>query len=149
MTFLSNKTLFFLLALLFVIISSVQIIGSGIEGYTNLTPGTYPISDDVPLLHEYPLKKNMSVSGNTYEDNSTYYPVFGSSYGQYTNNLRYWSTPNNGQCSPSEFCGGLYDNKKIDVPEPPKEIPFSSHDIRVNYYGSHKLECPSNMEDDE
>lgn len=149
MTLFSNKTLFFLLALLFVIISSVQIIGNDMEGYANLTPGDYPISDDVPLLHEYPFKKNMGVSENTYQENSTYYPVFGSSYGQYTNNVRYWASPNNGQCSPAEFCGGLYDDKKIEVPEQPNEIPFSSPDIRVNYYGSHKLECPSNYDDDE
>jgi len=148
MTFFNKKIIFLILALLFAIIS-IPFIGNNMEGYTNLTPGDYPISDDVPLLHEYPFKKNMGVSENTYEDNSTYYPVFGSSYGQYTNNVRYWATPNNGQCSPAEFCDGLYDNKKIEVPDSPKEIPFSSPDIRVNYYGSHKLECPSSMEDDE
>ena len=56
------------------------------------------------------------------------------------NNVRYWKTPNNGQCSPAEFCGGLYDDKEIDEPKTPKQIPFSSSDIRVNYYGSHKTE---------
>jgi hypothetical protein len=148
MVFFNKKIIFLILALLFAIIS-ISYTGNNIEGYSNLTPGTYPISDDVPLLHEYPFKKNMGVSENTYQDNYGYYPVFGSSYGQYTNNVRYWSTPNNGQCSPAEFCGGLYDNKKIEVPQQPKEIPFSSPVIRVNYYGSHKLECPSSMEDDE
>lgn len=148
MAFFNKKTIFLILALLFAIIS-IPFIGNNMEGYANLSPGLYPISDDVPLLHEYPFKKNMGVSENTYEDNSTYYPIFGSSYGQYTNNVRYWATPNNGQCSPAEFCGGLYDDKKIDVPDAPKEIPFSSPDIRVNYYGSHKLECPSSMEDEE
>ena len=148
MTFFNKKTIFLILALLFAILS-IPFTGNNMEGYANLTPGDYPISDDVPLLHEYPFKKNMGVSENTYEDNSTYYPVFGSSYGQYTNNVRYWASPNNGQCSPAEFCDGLYDDKKIEVPEQPNEIPFSSPDIRVNYYGSHKLECPSNYDDDE
>lgn len=141
--------IFLILALLFAIISIPFVGNNNMEGYANLTPGLYPISDDVPLLHEYPLKKNMGVSENTYQENSMYYPVFGSSYKQYTNNVRYWATPNNGQCSPAEFCGGLYDDKKIVVPDTPKEIPFSSPDIRVNYYGSHKLECPSSMEDEE
>jgi len=113
------------------------------EGYHNLSPGYFPIDVDVPILHEeYPLKKSMGVSNNTYEMNSSYYPIFDSSYEQHTNNVRYWSTPNNGMCSPADFCGGLYKNKKIDVPKTPTSISLDSHDIRVNYYASHKLECP-------
>ena len=136
-----DKKTFLILAFLFALLS-ISIFGSSykLEGFANLQPGTYPISVDEPLLHEYPLKKNMGVSNNTYAENSTYYPIFGSSYGQFTNNVRYWKTPNNGQCSPAEFCGGLYDDKEIDEPKTPKQIPFSSSDIRVNYYGSHKTE---------
>lgn len=141
MVFIDKKKAFLILALLFALLS-ISIFGQSNEGFTNLTPGTFPISVDVPLLHEYPLKKNMGISSNTYQDNSSYYPIFGSSYDQITNNVRYWKTPNNGQCAPAEFCGGLYDNKKIDVSKTPKQIPFSSPDIRVNYYGSHNLECP-------
>jgi hypothetical protein len=136
-----NKMIFLILALLFAVLSA-PFVKNSIEEFTNLTPGYYPISEDVPLLHEYPFKKNMGVSKNTYADNSKYYPIFGSSYEQHTNNVRYWATPNNGQCSPAEFCGGLYDNKKINIPKTPTSIPFSSPDIRVNYYASHKLECP-------
>lgn len=140
--FISNKMIFLVLALLFAIISA-PFVKNNMEGFVGLTPGTYPISEDVPLLHEYPFKKNMGISKNTYADNSEYYPIFGSSYEQHTNNVRYWSTPNNGLCSPAEFCGGLYDNKKMDIQKTPSSIPFSSPDIRVNYYGSHKLECPT------
>lgn len=141
-SFIYNKTTFLVLALLFALIS-IHFLGNTMESYANLTPGTYPISEDVPLLHEYPFKKNMGISENTYAENSSYYPIFGSSYEQITNNVRYWATPNNGQCSPADFCGGLYDNKKIDEPKPLTPIPFSSPDIRVNYYGSDKLECPN------
>lgn len=137
-----DKKTFLILAFLFALLSiSIFRYSYKLEGFANLQPGTYPISVDVPLLHEYPLKKNMSVSNNTYAENSTYYPIFGSSYGQFTNNVRYWKTPNNGQCSPAEFCGGLYDDKEIDEPKTPKQIPFSSPDIRVNYYGSHNIDC--------
>jgi|TARA_B110000967_G_scaffold206126_1_gene252105 hypothetical protein len=137
-----DKKIFLILAFLFALLS-IFVFGTTHEGFANLTPGTFPISVDVPILHEYPFKKHMGVSNNTYAVNSTYYPIFGSSYGQFTNNVRYWKTPNNGQCSPAEFCGGLYDDKKIDEPKTPKQIPFSSHDVRVNYYGSHNMECPS------
>ena len=147
MSFMDKKA-FLILAFLFALLS-ISIFGYGYnrEGFINLTPGTFPISVDVPLLHEYPLKKNMGLSNNTYAENSTYYPVFGSSYGQFTNNVRYWKTPNNGQCSPADFCGGLYNDKKIDEPKSPKPIPFSSRDIRVSYFGSHKTECPNNGSD--
>lgn len=144
---MDKKMIFLILALLFAIIS-IPFTGNNMEGFVSLTPGTYPISVDVPILHEYPLKKTMGVSTNTYAENSTFYPIFGSSYGQYTNNVRYWSTPDNGECSPADFCGGLYDNKKIVISKPPPSIPFSSPDIRVNYYGSHKLECPNNDNND-
>jgi hypothetical protein len=106
------------------------------EGFTTLTPGNFPNSVNVPILHEYPLKDIMGISKQTYEENSSYYPIFGNSYQQVTNNVRYWATPNNGKCSPAEFCGGLYNNKKINIPDMPKIIPFSSPDIRVNYYSS-------------
>jgi len=146
MVFMNKQKIFLVLALLFAIIS-IPFIGNRFEGFSNLTPGTYPISEDIPLLHEYPLKKQMGISTNTYAENSKQYPIFGSSYDQNTNNVRYWASPDNGECSPAEFCGGLYDNKKIDIPKTPTIIPFSSSDIRVNYYGSHKIDCPASMDD--
>lgn len=139
-----NKPMYLILALITTVVF-VLTFTKTYEGYSNLDVGYYPIDVNVPILYEdYPLKKKMGVSNNSYEMNSSYYPIFGSSYGQYTNNVRYWSTPNNGLCSPAIFCDGLYDNKKIDIPQSPVAIPFSSPDIRVNYYKSDKLECPSN-----
>jgi hypothetical protein len=143
MKFMDKKT-FLILAFLFALLS-ISIFGSGkkLEGFSNLQPGTFPTSVDGPLLHDdYPLKKNMGVSDNTYAENSTHYPILDFSYKQVTNNIRYWKTPNNGLCSPAEFCGGLYNDKNINEPRTPKQIPFSSPDIRVNYYDSHKMECP-------
>lgn len=137
---MDKQNIFLVLALLFAIIS-VLFIGNRNEGFMNLTPGIYPISEDIPLLDEYKLNKHMGLSRNTYADNSKQYPIFGSSYEQKTNNVRYWSTPDNGECSPAEFCGGLYDNTPQPVEKTPTIIPFSSQDIRVNYYGSHKMEC--------
>ena len=113
MVFLDKQKIFLVLALLFAIIS-IPFVSNRFEGFTSLTPGIYPISEDAPILvGDYPLKKHMGVSTNTYAENSKQYPIFGFSYGQYTNNVRYWATPDNGECSPAEFCGGLYDNKKM------------------------------------
>jgi len=81
---------------------------------------------------------------NTYEDNYPAYPVFGASYGQYTNNVRYWATPDNGQCAPAEFCNGLYNEKQnLNIEKTPNPIPFSSPQVRVNFYGSHPQTCPT------
>ena len=137
------KSIYFVLALI-VLSVCISLCKRSREGYHNLSPGSFPIDVDVPILHEeYPLKQHMGLSNNTYEMNSTYYPIFGSSYEQCTNNVRYWSTPNNGTCSPADFCGGLYNNKKIDVSKTPVPISLASPDIRVNYFASHKLVCPS------
>ncbi len=138
---INKKTTFLILAFLFALLS-IPIIGNRFEGFGNLTPGSYPLSVDKPILDDYPLKKNMGISNNTSEDNYQYYPIFGSSYGQYTNNVRYWETPENGLCSRAEFCGGLYNSKNIDVPKTPNPISFSSPFVRVNFYGSNKLICP-------
>ena len=103
-----EKILFLILALLFTLIS-IPYVKPMVEGFSSLTPGMYPISSDVPILYDdYPLKKTMGVSNNTYADNYPNYPIFDSSYEQKTNNVRYWSSPNNGLCSPADFCNGIY-----------------------------------------
>ena len=66
MSIVNKKSIFLILALLFAIFS-IPIIGTQYEGFTTLTPGLFPSSVDVPLLHEYPLKQNMGVSANTSE----------------------------------------------------------------------------------
>lgn len=136
-----NKNTKYTILALIIIVVVLPLLRNSYEAFTNLSPGKYPISEDVPLLNEYPLKKNMGLSNNTYEMNSSYYPIFGSSYGQHTNNVKYWATPNNGKCLRGFFCGGLYNNKKIDVPKTPPIIPFSSPAIRVNYYNSLEQIC--------
>ena len=140
-----NKQILFLIATLLIVLLSIPIFKKNCEGFINLEPGSFPETVDGPLLvNDYPLKQNMGVSKNTYETNYDYYPVFGSSYKQHTNNVRYWATPDDGMCAPAEMCGGLYSQKKINLPKTPAYIPFSSPQIRVNYYGSHKLVCPDN-----
>jgi hypothetical protein len=134
--------------LLLLIVVVIALIGSHFiqykfyENYENmnieLLPGTYPLTVDKPILvKDYPLKKPASLNAHTqnlWKD----YPVFSSSYQQRTNNVEYWPSPNNGKCSPLEFCGSMYDNKKVIIPPGPKPVPLDSDAIRVNYYASKK-----------
>jgi hypothetical protein len=140
---INKQMTFLILALLFALIS-IPIIHKCKEGFVSLTPGNFPVSVSEPILFgDYPTKDNMGISMNTYEDNYPAYPVFGSSYGQFTNNVRYWATPDNGQCAPAELCNSLYNEKNVNIEKTPNPVSFSSPQVRVNFYGSHPLVCPT------
>jgi len=112
------------------------------EGFN---PGSFPDASTYPLLYkDYPLKTPGGVSNLSSTDLDSYYPVFDNGYGQYTNNVRYWATPNNGKCTPSEFCGTLYSNKPIKdlhIVPVPKPISLNSTARRVNFYDSDPMTC--------
>ena len=109
------------------------------EGYSNLSikleKGEYPIAVDNPILQcDYPVKENPQLSNLSSENIWKDYPVFSvGSYEQKTNNVRYWKNPNNGKCSPATFCNSIYNDKKIEIPPPPK-APEWDNGIRVNFY---------------
>lgn len=115
------------------------------EGFA-LSPGSFPGASTYPILHnDYPIKTPGGVSNMTSSDLESYYPVFDHSYAQYTNNVRYWATPNNGKCSPPEFCGSLYKNKPIKdlhIAPVPRPISLNSEVRRVNFYESEPMMCP-------
>jgi hypothetical protein len=116
------------------------------EGFAPLSPGSFPDASTYPLLHkDYPIKTPGGFSDLSSSDLWTYYPVFDHGYAQYTNNVRYWATPNNGKCSPAGFCGGLYADKPIEkmrIVPVPKPISLKSDVRRVNFYGSDPMTCP-------
>jgi len=101
-----------------------------------LSPGEYPRDQTFPLLYEdYPLKEpKMELSKLGSEQLYKFYPVFPANSTK-INNIRYWKTPNNGKCSPAEFCDAYYGPKStpINVVNPP--VPEWGPD-RVNYYES-------------
>ena len=103
------------------------------EGFLNLTPGVFPVSDTKGLLYPtYQMKNNPGLSDLDMERAYKLYPTFAvGSYAQITNNKRYWPTPCNGLTMPSDMCGGLYKLRHCDHAPvvPPKE-----HCNRVNYY---------------
>jgi len=134
--------------IILLIVVIIAIIGSQLlqkkfyENYegmnVELLPGNYPISVDAPILvKDYPLKKPARLNYKTQNEWKDY-PVFSSSYKQRTNNVKYWSSPDNGKCSPMEFCGAMYSKKQINIPSEPKPISLNSPVIRVNYYASKK-----------
>jgi hypothetical protein len=109
-----------------------------IGGYTEsfIPRGDYPYSQDNPLLSpDYPVKSNPSLSDYTSSKLSQEQPRTPmSSYAQETNNFRYWENPNNGLCSPGDFCNAIYNNKKISIPS--VYPPTDTGGTRVNYYNS-------------
>ena len=80
------------------------------EGFEPINPGNVPCVSEQPILYgDYPVKKDPMVSNLGSQQLWKFYPTFPvGSYKQETNNIKYWSTPNNGTCSPAIFCGGLY-----------------------------------------
>ena len=122
------------------------------EGFmVPLSPGSFPDASTYPILYnDYPVKPG-GVSDMSASSMWTYYPVFDNGYAQYTNNVRYWETPNNGKCTAAEFCGTLYKNKPMKdlkmVPTP-KPISLNSEVRRVNFYGSEPMTCPQMPEPD-
>lgn len=120
----------------------------GREGFA-LSPASVSASAQ-PLL-DYPVKSPGGVSDMSSDDLWSYYPVFDNGYAQYTNNVRYWATPNNGKCSRGELCGGLYNDKPIKdmhIAPVPKPLSLSSEVRRVNFYGSEPMSCPDGPKPD-
>ena len=120
-----------LMIILFIAIIVPMFLNVNIEG---MEPGNYPKSVSSPLLSDtYGVKKNPGLSMRTSEENFNLdFPSFrAGSCG--TNNVRYWRRPNNGKCSPPDFCDGIYkstNQKMSEEPNAPNGTP------RVNYYVS-------------
>jgi hypothetical protein len=67
------------------------------------------------------------------------YPVFRvGSYEQITNNLRYWSNPDDGECIRADMCDALYKDKEVlsNVSQPLAPVPETMYGVRVNYYNT-------------
>jgi hypothetical protein len=113
------------------------------EGYENLKlvellPGTYPKTDDLPILDDYPYTGSKDVSNANSSQIWKDYPIFpAGDYRQITNNLRYWKNPDNGLCSRADFCNALYKDIKTKsnyvYPLPPAE---EGDGARVGYFRS-------------
>jgi hypothetical protein len=106
-----------------------------------LGPAEFPISDTQPLLHGYyKVKQNTNVTKNNDYNIWKEYPVYPSSYKQETNNKRYWTTPDNGMCSPAEFCGTPYAKTEQKKDVITKAIPIEANVTRINWWAANTCE---------
>ena len=102
------------------------------EGYSNLNSGEYPIAVDKPILYnDYIVNPHQQLSALNASDIYKDYPSFPATSTK-TNNVRYWTSPDNGTCSRAELCGSIYENyTNQNIPKPAKQPGW---DNRVNYY---------------
>ena len=111
----------------------------GKENFESLADTGSSIKDETgPILTGYfPFSGSKSVSNDNASNIWWHYPTFvEGSYAQITNNIRYPNNPDIGKCTPADFCGALYKNRKTNpsnyvYPLPPAE---ESDGARVNYY---------------
>jgi hypothetical protein len=88
------------------------------------------------LYKDYDVKKNTDVTKNNNFNIWKDYPVYPSSFKQITNNRKTWTIPDNGLCSPAEFCGTPYENTEQREDIVSKAIPIDSNVTRVNWWAS-------------
>jgi hypothetical protein len=131
-----NKLIILLLIILFCLIFGFYY-NKAIKTYSNLGVKS---DADVLLSDFYPIKKNNQLTNNNSYNIWWHYPQFTiGSYNQYTNNIKHQNNPDNGTCTPAEFCGSLYKNKYIKSNNivPLKPTPITSG-ARVNYYNTNE-----------
>lgn len=110
---------------------------SNLEKFANLSPGVYPISSESPLLADIYRVKNPAILND--KNYGQEYPQLDANLLKSNNSIKGWATPDNGLCSPSEFCNSLYlpnDNivNKLDINVWNNDNNLSANHQRVNMY---------------
>ena len=116
-----NQIVFLLLILVFAIgvplFFKISESFKKIENYSNYTLdgaiGNFPEAQTEVLVQDtYPAIGKNAISNNNANDIWWHYPIFKlGSYKQFTNNIRYPDTPDEGTCMPASMCGALYNEK--------------------------------------
>lgn len=98
-------------------------------------PGDYPVSDDKPLLYDvYQERHNPRVTADNISQVSKDYPLF-PAHSVETTNIRNWKNPDNGTCTPTEFCNALYEDlPAFPTAEPLQPPVWGDKRLRINFY---------------
>jgi heme/copper-type cytochrome/quinol oxidase subunit 2 len=111
-----------------------------LENFDNLTPNN--VNSSPYLLDSYPIigKLNENTT-NVWKS----YPIYTlPTTSQTTNNIEYPTNPDDGTCSPLEFCNAFYGNKTHTENDPPSVMDVTGkyignrNSIRVGYFLSKK-----------
>jgi hypothetical protein len=111
-----NPALLLFIILLFGVASSfllmTKYVNGNLEGFKMFQNvlGDYPSSEEGGILKDvYPINDDKVIGDNTEHTIWKNYPIVEvGSYAQVTNNMRYQKSPDNGTCTPAEFCGSFY-----------------------------------------
>ncbi len=107
-----NNIIFVLVIFIAIILASqFNIFGTNkLENFSNiaLDPGTYPVSVTNPLLSVYKERNPPRLSNLTLQELSKMRPIYPANSLK-SNNIRYWSSPDNGTCTPADFCDAIYE----------------------------------------
>jgi len=121
---------------IFYMVNSVGV-PKGLEGFRQmLMPNDYPDSQTFPLLKcVFPLTDTTVISNNNSDFVGLHNaPTELSSFAQITNNVRYNNSPDNGTCTPAQFCGSFYKDyqNKVNASVPLTPVPYGLG-ARVNF----------------
>jgi hypothetical protein len=113
---------------------------STLEQFSNaLSPGEYPEADQYPLLKGvYPLAKSAVISNDGVQDiwKKQGPDLTLSGFNQSTNNVWNGVSPDNGSCTPAQFCGSFYaqstDKNKRENKKALEPVPYGDG-ARVNF----------------
>lgn len=132
-----------LMIIVFIATLFIPIIFKGKTEEQFINYGSYPHEQEFPLLYpEYQLKPEYkTISKVSSQDIYKEYPTY-SADSEEINNKKYWNAPDNGKCSPAEFCNAIYADTStpgineigIIKPNPAWE------NKRVNFYASGEKE---------
>ena len=139
-----NHIVFLILIILIAVVLPLFFNLKSMEGFSQYTlagaTGAYSSGEKNVLVEDsYPITGKNGVSDLNNYQIWYYYPTFRvGSYAQITNNIKYPNNPDNGWCTPAEFCGALYKDRQTAsnyvMPLPP--VPQVEEGTRVNYYNT-------------
>lgn len=134
------KNIVLLFSILMIAVISSRLFNSKLmENFDNFkyALGEYPSSENGAILPDtmFPTGQR-GVSTCTANMIWRNYPIFEvGSYDQETNNIRHPRNPDEGTCTPADFCGALYKNRpyRSNVVKPLPPVP-EAEGARINYY---------------